>query len=311
MSERAQREDKIFQFWKENKIFEKTLEKSAPKGEFVFYDGPPFATGLPHYGSLLSSIIKDVIPRYKTMRGFRVRRRWGCDCHGLPIENMIEKELGITNKKEIEKMGVAKFNKTCRDSVLRFADEWKISPLNLHPSAYCAGVAHRSLLAKCSGAHGVICRREAEILSADEGNARPLLPARVWSEAWLGIKKNGAPPDGSSRGKLRPGARTWRSVAGLGCPRPRKGGAPGGIRTPDLLVRSLTRRGRADGSAGGGRGRRRGLRSGARARTVRQSERCSKHRGHRALSARRWRRPTPACPPGGGKSPERPAAPGA
>ena len=125
-SERAQREEKILQFWKENKIFEKTLEKSAPKGEFVFYDGPPFATGLPHYGSLLSSIIKDVIPRYKTMRGFRVRRRWGWDCHGLPIENMIEKELGITNKKEIEKMGVAKFNKTCRDSVLRFADEWKI-----------------------------------------------------------------------------------------------------------------------------------------------------------------------------------------
>src|SRR3989338_744006 len=126
MSERAQREDKIFQFWKENKIFEKTLEKSAPKGEFVFYDGPPFATGLPHYGSLLSSIIKDVIPRYKTMRGFRVRRRWGWDCHGLPIENMVEKELGIKNKKEIEEMGVVKFNKLCRDSVLRFVDEWKI-----------------------------------------------------------------------------------------------------------------------------------------------------------------------------------------
>ncbi len=125
-SERAQREEKILQFWKEHKIFEKTLEKNSPKGEFVFYDGPPFATGFPHYGSLLSSIIKDVIPRYKTMRGFRVRRRWGWDCHGLPIENMIEKELGIKNKKEIEEMGVAKFNKTCRDSVLRFVDEWKI-----------------------------------------------------------------------------------------------------------------------------------------------------------------------------------------
>ena len=125
-SERAQREEKILQFWKDNKIFEKSLEKDAPKGEFVFYDGPPFATGLPHYGSLLSSIIKDVIPRYKTMRGFRVRRRWGWDCHGLPIENMVEKELGIKNKKEIEEMGVVKFNKLCRDSVLRFVDEWKI-----------------------------------------------------------------------------------------------------------------------------------------------------------------------------------------
>lgn len=125
-SERAQKEEEILQFWKENKIFEKTLEKKAPKGEFVFYDGPPFATGLPHYGSLLSSIIKDVVPRYKTMQGFRVRRRWGWDCHGLPIENMVEKELGIKSKKEIEEIGIAKFNHACRDSVLRFAHEWKI-----------------------------------------------------------------------------------------------------------------------------------------------------------------------------------------
>jgi len=124
-SERAQREEEILKFWKENKIFEKTLDQSKGEKEFVFYDGPPFATGLPHYGSLLSSIIKDVIPRYKTMRGFHVRRRWGWDCHGLPIENMVEKELGIKDKKGIEEMGVAKFNKACRDSVLRFADEWK------------------------------------------------------------------------------------------------------------------------------------------------------------------------------------------
>lgn len=125
-SERAEREERILQFWKDKKIFEKTLDKGSPKGEFVFYDGPPFATGLPHYGSLLSSIIKDVIPRYKTMRGFRVRRRWGWDCHGLPIENMVEKELGIKNKKEIEEMGIAKFNRACRESVLRFAGEWKV-----------------------------------------------------------------------------------------------------------------------------------------------------------------------------------------
>jgi isoleucyl-tRNA synthetase len=125
-SERAQREEDILAFWQENKIFEKTLEKEAPKGDFVFYDGPPFATGLPHSGSLLSSVIKDVIPRYKTMRGYHVRRRWGWDCHGLPIENMIEKELGIKDKTEIEsKFGIKAFNQACRDSVLRYAHDWK------------------------------------------------------------------------------------------------------------------------------------------------------------------------------------------
>lgn len=124
-SEIAKREEEILKFWEENKIFEKTLKKPAPNGEFVFYDGPPFATGLPHYGSLLSSITKDVIPRYKTMQGYYVRRRWGWDCHGLPIENMIEKELGLKDKTEIEKIGVKKFNEACRSSVLRYAKEWK------------------------------------------------------------------------------------------------------------------------------------------------------------------------------------------
>ncbi len=125
-SERALKEEKILTFWKENKIFEKSLEKDVPKGEFVFYDGPPFATGLPHAGSLLSSVVKDVIPRYKTMRGYHVRRRWGWDCHGLPIENMIEKELGIKDKTEIEgKVGIKAFNEACRASVLRYTHEWK------------------------------------------------------------------------------------------------------------------------------------------------------------------------------------------
>lgn len=125
-SDRAQKEEKVLQFWQENQIFEKTLEKDAPKGEFVFYDGPPFATGLPHAGSLLSSVTKDVIPRYKTMQGFHVRRRWGWDCHGLPIENMIEKELGLKDKTEIEgKIGIRAFNEACRASVLRYASEWK------------------------------------------------------------------------------------------------------------------------------------------------------------------------------------------
>ncbi len=124
-SERAQREEKILSFWKENKIFEKSLEKEAPKGEFVFYDGPPFATGLPHYGHILPGTIKDVIPRYKTMRGYRVPRRWGWDCHGLPIENLVEKELGLETKKDIEKFGIAEFNKRARESVLKYEKEWK------------------------------------------------------------------------------------------------------------------------------------------------------------------------------------------
>src|SRR3989344_3472210 len=121
----AEREESVLDFWREHRTFEASLEKRSPKGEFVFYDGPPFATGLPHYGSLLSSIIKDAIPRYKTMRGYHVRRRWGWDCHGLPIENMIEKELGIKTKKEIERMGVDVFNEACRASVLRYADACK------------------------------------------------------------------------------------------------------------------------------------------------------------------------------------------
>ena len=118
-------EKEILKFWKENKIFEKSLAKDSPEGEFVFYDGPPFATGLPHYGSLLSSIAKDVFCRYKTMRGYHVRRRWGWDCHGLPIENMIEKRLGLKSKKDIDTMGVEKFNETCRSAVLETADAWK------------------------------------------------------------------------------------------------------------------------------------------------------------------------------------------
>lgn len=124
-SETAKREEEILEFWRKDGTFEKSLAKPAPKGEYVFYDGPPFATGLPHHGSLLSSIIKDVIPRYKTMRGYRVRRRWGWDTHGLPIENLVEKELGLKSKKDIEKIGIAKFNQTARSMVLRYVHDWK------------------------------------------------------------------------------------------------------------------------------------------------------------------------------------------
>ncbi len=124
-SETALREEEVLAFWNKQGVFEKSLTKKAPQGEFVFYDGPPFATGLPHWGSLLASVSKDVIGRYKTMRGFHVPRRWGWDCHGLPIENIVEKKLGITTKKEIETMGIDRFNEEARKSVLTYVHDWK------------------------------------------------------------------------------------------------------------------------------------------------------------------------------------------
>ncbi len=124
-SEVVLKEEKILDFWNKNEIFKKSLEKDAPNGNFVFYDGPPFATGLPHYGHILPGTIKDLIPRYQTMKGKHVLRRWGWDCHGLPIENLIEKELGLSSKKDIETLGIEKFNLAARNAVLRYADEWK------------------------------------------------------------------------------------------------------------------------------------------------------------------------------------------
>ncbi len=118
-------EEKIMKFWEENKIFDRSLEKNPADRSYVFYDGPPFATGLPHYGHLVAGTMKDVIPRYWTMKGYRVERKWGWDCHGLPIENLIEKELELKNKKDIEDMGIDRFNEACRSSVLRYAEEWK------------------------------------------------------------------------------------------------------------------------------------------------------------------------------------------
>ncbi len=124
-SDTAKREEEILAFWQREKIFEKSLEKPAPKGEYAFYDGPPFATGTPHYGHIVASVMKDAIPRYFTMKGYRVPRVWGWDTHGLPIENIVEKELGMKHKKDIEAYGVEKFNEKCRTQVLEYADYWK------------------------------------------------------------------------------------------------------------------------------------------------------------------------------------------
>lgn len=118
-------EQDILKFWQKKRIFEKSINKDAPNGDFVFYDGPPFATGTPHYGHIVASAIKDAVPRYWTMRGYRVERKWGWDCHGLPIENIAEKELGIKRKKEIEEMGIGKFSEFCRSKVLEYVEEWK------------------------------------------------------------------------------------------------------------------------------------------------------------------------------------------
>jgi len=118
-------EEEILNFWDSEKIFEKSLAKNPGTNPYVFLDGPPFATGLPHYGHILSSVIKDVVGRYWTMKGFYVRRRWGWDCHGLPIENIVEKELQVSGKKDIEeKIGIDKFNETCRSKVLMYTQEW-------------------------------------------------------------------------------------------------------------------------------------------------------------------------------------------
>jgi isoleucyl-tRNA synthetase len=118
-------EEEVLARWDAEKTFEASLAKESPQGPFTFYDGPPFATGLPHYGHLLQSTIKDAIPRYKTMRGFHVRRRWGWDCHGLPLENQIEEKLGIKTKREIEALGVGQFNYAARNAVMEYADIWK------------------------------------------------------------------------------------------------------------------------------------------------------------------------------------------
>lgn len=121
----AQKEREILEFWEANKIFEKSLNKKSPKGEFTFYDGPPFATGLPHFGHMLPGTIKDAIPRYKTMQGFHVQRQWGWDCHGLPIEKLIQEEYGLKTKKDIEDFGIKKFNQAAKASVFKFDKEWK------------------------------------------------------------------------------------------------------------------------------------------------------------------------------------------
>lgn len=118
-------EEEILQFWEDQKIFEKSLKQRESAEQYVFYDGPPFATGLPHYGHLLAGTIKDIIPRYQCMRGYYVHRRFGWDCHGLPVEMEMQNELDLKSSTDIENYGIGEFNEACRSIVLRYTGEWE------------------------------------------------------------------------------------------------------------------------------------------------------------------------------------------
>ncbi|MBC7398269.1 MAG: class I tRNA ligase family protein, partial [Bdellovibrionales bacterium] len=118
-------EEKTLQFWDDQKIFEKSMNDREGAQAFSFYDGPPFATGLPHYGHLLAGTLKDIVPRFWTMKGHKVQRRFGWDCHGVPVEFEINKTLNLHSSKDILEYGVARYNQACRGIVDRYSNEWK------------------------------------------------------------------------------------------------------------------------------------------------------------------------------------------
>ena len=118
-------EREVLEYWAEDDTFRASVAGRDGAPEYVFYDGPPFANGLPHYGHLLTGYVKDIVPRYRTMRGFKVERRFGWDTHGLPAELEVQRQLDITDKAQIEQMGIGAFNDACRDSVLRYTNEWR------------------------------------------------------------------------------------------------------------------------------------------------------------------------------------------
>ncbi len=121
----VEREKEVIAFWKENDIFEKSVEKNAGGEEFSFFDGPPTANGKPHIGHILTRVMKDIIPRYQTMKGKHVLRKAGWDTHGLPVELEVEKSLGMDGKQDIEKYGIEPFIKKCKESVWKYTDEWR------------------------------------------------------------------------------------------------------------------------------------------------------------------------------------------
>lgn len=118
-------EQEVLKYWEEHETFKKSVAQREDAEEYVFYDGPPFANGLPHYGHLLTGYVKDIVPRFRTMMGYKIDRRFGWDTHGLPAELEAEKQLGIKNRTEIDDMGLAEFNAYCKKSVLKYTQEWK------------------------------------------------------------------------------------------------------------------------------------------------------------------------------------------
>ncbi|MEM9802958.1 MAG: isoleucine--tRNA ligase [Planctomycetota bacterium] len=120
-------EERVLEHWDRTDAFQRSVDERPESERYVFYDGPPFATGLPHYGHFVASVLKDVVPRYWTMKGRRVERHWGWDCHGLPVENETQKELGLASKADIDDLGIEAFNEACRAIVLRYTEEWRRS----------------------------------------------------------------------------------------------------------------------------------------------------------------------------------------
>lgn len=118
-------EEKILKFWQKIDAFKTSLKQSKKKPKFTFFDGPPFATGLPHYGHVLAGTVKDIVTRWAHQSGFHVQRRFGWDCHGLPVEHEIDKALGIKGPEDVMKMGIKKYNDECRKIVMRYSSEWE------------------------------------------------------------------------------------------------------------------------------------------------------------------------------------------
>ena len=122
----AKLDKRILEFWDNTDAFARSVEMRPEDAEYTFYDGPPFATGSPHYGHILQGVVKDIVPRYWTMRGFRVERRFGWDVHGLPVEMEVEKQLGVSGPRQILEYGVGAFNEACRSMVQATTDDWEI-----------------------------------------------------------------------------------------------------------------------------------------------------------------------------------------
>ena len=118
-------EHAVLRFWKQENVFQLSLQQTRECPPFIFYDGPPFATGLPHHGHLVGSTLKDIIPRYYTMQGYYVQRRFGWDCHGLPIEHEIDKTLGMSSQQAVAELGIKGYNDKCRGIVQRYTAEWE------------------------------------------------------------------------------------------------------------------------------------------------------------------------------------------